>query len=66
MGLGKKASGMGLMVQGGEVVDLEKGIAGNRDSWMGARMATMYRSGTGVPGARIFEEAVKVGQKAKL
>lgn len=66
MGLGQAASGMGLMVQGGEVVDLEKGIAGNRNAWMGERMASMYRSGTGVKGARIFEEAVKVGQKSKL
>lgn len=45
MGLGKEANGMGLLVQGGKVVDLEKGLGGNRGAWMGAEMSRMYSEG---------------------
>lgn len=50
---GQKANGMGLMVQGGLVTDLEKGIAKTRRSWMGDVMAKMYSSGTGF---NVFEK----------
>lgn len=45
MGLGKEANGMGLLVQGGKVVDLERGIAGSRKSWMGEEVAKDYEEG---------------------
>ncbi|KAK4702439.1 hypothetical protein P7C70_g3787, partial [Phenoliferia sp. Uapishka_3] len=53
---GQKANGMGLMVQKGLVMDLEKGIAKNRRHWMGAEMEGLYRSGTGF---NVFE---KIGE----
>lgn len=38
---------MGLMVQGGLFVDVERGIAEGRPNWMGEEMARMYKGGKG-------------------
>lgn len=47
MGEGKKSNGKGILVQGGKWSDLEKGIAGAREQWMGKEMALLYKGGKG-------------------
>lgn len=42
-----KANGMGLCVQNNECIDIEKNIAATRSTWMGQRMANLYKGGTG-------------------
>lgn len=53
---GKKANGRGMMIQNDEVVDLEEGIAKNRDAWMGERMAWLYKGGKAQKGEGVFEK----------
>ncbi|KDE05091.1 hypothetical protein MVLG_04531 [Microbotryum lychnidis-dioicae p1A1 Lamole] len=45
MAEGSKASGKGILCQGGQYADLERGINASRDAWMSAMHARMYRSG---------------------
>ncbi|ORY88558.1 hypothetical protein BCR35DRAFT_329809 [Leucosporidium creatinivorum] len=49
MGEGKGSNGKGVLVQGGLCSDLERGIAGCREEWMGGegRMARLYKGGSG-------------------
>lgn len=49
--LGPKANGKGVLVQGGEFVDLEQGIRETRQGWMSERHLDMYRGGKGKKGA---------------
>ena len=53
-----QANGMGLLVQAGKVVDLERGIAKSRKAWMGEEMARVYQSGTGY---NVFEKITDAG-----
>ncbi|KAI5474230.1 hypothetical protein MNV49_003868 [Pseudohyphozyma bogoriensis] len=50
---GQAANGQGVLVQGGECVDLEAGIAKNRKAWMGETHARLYKGGSG---KNVFEE----------
>lgn len=43
--LGLRANGMGIMVQGDAMVDVEEGYAKSRDAWMGVHMLTLFKSG---------------------
>ncbi len=42
---GAKANGSGILIQGNQFVDLEKGLAKSRKSWMGEEMVDMFRGG---------------------
>lgn len=44
---GYKANGMGIMVQGGKFIDVEKSIQNSRKVWMGNEMDRMYKGGKG-------------------
>lgn len=54
------ANGIGLCVQGGDCVDLEKSIALTRPIWMGERMSKLYYTGRGT---NIHDQAVKLRVK---
>ncbi|GAB7361917.1 hypothetical protein MBLNU230_g1955t1 [Neophaeotheca triangularis] len=45
MDIGMEGNGMGLLVQGGRIADLEVGIARGREGWMGKEMLELFRGG---------------------
>ncbi|EXJ69439.1 uncharacterized protein A1O5_07475 [Cladophialophora psammophila CBS 110553] len=49
MSLGIEANGKGMLIQGGRVADLEKGIATSRKIWMGEEMLNLFRGGRTAP-----------------
>lgn len=49
MGRGEKASGMGILIQGGRCADVEAGIAKSRGTWMGKEMLDLFRGGRNAP-----------------
>jgi hypothetical protein len=42
---GKAGNGAGIFVQADRFVDLEKGLAGSRERWMGKEMLDLFRGG---------------------
>ncbi|KAF1928621.1 NAD(P)-binding protein [Didymella exigua CBS 183.55] len=44
-----KANGAGLLIQGGKVVDLERGLAKSREQWMSKEMLALFRGGRSAP-----------------
>ncbi|KAH6639372.1 hypothetical protein C7974DRAFT_130172 [Boeremia exigua] len=44
-----KANGAGLLIQGNKFADLEKGLAKNREQWMGKEMLGLFRGGRSAP-----------------
>jgi hypothetical protein len=49
MNEGMKANGAGIFVQADRFVDLEKGLAKSRESWMGKEMLELFRRGRNAP-----------------
>ena len=44
---GKAGNGAGIFVQADQFVNLEKGLAESRESWMGKEMLDLFRGGRG-------------------
>jgi NAD(P)-dependent dehydrogenase (short-subunit alcohol dehydrogenase family) len=57
---GMQSNGMGILIQADRMADLEKGIAKNREAWMGKEMLDLFRGGRDAP---LFP---RVDQKAKI
>ncbi|CZT16217.1 uncharacterized protein RCC_02059 [Ramularia collo-cygni] len=49
MGLGERANGRGILIQGETCVDVEAGIATSRERWMGKEMLRLFRGGRNAP-----------------
>ncbi|KAF2662323.1 NAD(P)-binding protein [Lophiostoma macrostomum CBS 122681] len=49
MNEGMKANGAGIFIQADKFVDLERGLAKSRESWMGKEMLELFRSGRNAP-----------------
>lgn len=49
MGLGMEANGMGVLIQGNRMQELEGGIAKTRGLWMGEEMLGLFRGGRDAP-----------------
>jgi hypothetical protein len=49
MNEGMKANGAGIFVQADRFVDLERGLAKSRESWMGMEMLELFRRGRNAP-----------------
>ncbi|KAF2692252.1 NAD(P)-binding protein [Lentithecium fluviatile CBS 122367] len=47
--MGMRANGVGVFVQNDKFVDLEKGLAGSREVWMGREMLEDFRGGRKAP-----------------
>ena len=60
---GMRANGVGVFVQGGKFVDLERGLAGSRGAWMGREMLDDFRGGRGAP---LFQRLEGEGGKPKI
>lgn len=58
---GKGGNGAGIFVQADRFVDLERGLAKSRESWMGREMLDLFRGGRGAP---LFAR-IEAGEKAK-
>jgi len=65
MSEGMEGNGKGVFVQGDRMWDLERGMAGTREGWMGEEMLGLFRAGRRAPlfAATVKEEA---GRAAKL
>ena len=61
MNEGMKANGAGIFIQADRFMDLERGLAKSRESWMGKEMLELFRSGRDAPlFARLESEKPKL------
>ncbi|KAH7125417.1 hypothetical protein B0J11DRAFT_306186 [Dendryphion nanum] len=62
---GMRGNGAGIFVQADRFVDLERGLAGTREGWMGREMLELFRGGRGAP---LFKRLGDEGsdEKAKI
>ncbi|KAI1875003.1 uncharacterized protein JN550_002432 [Neoarthrinium moseri] len=57
---GPKSNGMGILVQGDKMVDLEKGYAKSKEAWMGKEMLNLVKRGPGKDLYRRIEDKAKI------
>lgn len=61
MNQGKEANGKGILIQANRAVDLERGIAKSRETWMTKEMVDLFRSGRDAPVySRQFFQSAKI------
>ncbi|KAF2833724.1 NAD(P)-binding protein [Ophiobolus disseminans] len=62
MNEGRNGSGAGIFIQADQFTDLERGLAKNREQWMGREMLDLFRGGRNAP---LFDR-IEGGEKAKI
>ena len=57
---GIKSNGMGVLIQGDKMMELERGLAKSREAWMGKEMLDLFRGGRDAPLFPRMEEKSKI------
>ncbi|QDS76487.1 hypothetical protein FKW77_005213 [Venturia effusa] len=57
---GLEANGMGVLIQADKMMELERGLAKSRETWMGREMLDLFRGGRDAPLFQRLEESSKL------